>query len=69
MKRKWLAALLTAAMTAGVLSGCGGNGNAGTTTNETNTETPADSGENAEGGGVIRKKVLRMPESRQMLQM
>lgn len=68
MKRKWLAALLTAAMTAGVLSGCGGNGNAGTTTNETNTETPADSGENAEGGG-IRKKVLRMPESRQMLQM
>ena len=68
MKRKWLAALLTAAMTAGVLSGCGGNGNAGTTTDATNTETPADSGENAEGGG-IRTKLLRMPESRQMLQM
>lgn len=51
MKRKWLAALLTAAMTASVLSGCGGNGNAGTTTDTANTETPADSGENSEGGG------------------
>lgn len=71
MKRKWLAALLTAAMTAGVLTGCGGS-NAGTTDtgNTGSTEAPADNAENSEGG-VQRKRLLRQTAglNRQMRRM
>lgn len=54
MKRKWLAVLLTAAMTAGILSGCGGGGsNAGTTdTAATEAPTETDSQENSGGGNT-----------------
>ena len=54
MKRKWLAALLTAAMTASILSGCGGGGSSAGTTDTTGTETeaPADSQENSGGGNT-----------------
>ena len=53
MKRKWLAALLSVTMTAGLLAGCGG-GNAGST-NTTATQTPAaeaDSQEESGGGNT-----------------
>ena len=51
MKRKWLAALLSLTMTAGLLAGCGG-GNAGST-NTTATQTPAAEADSQEesGGG------------------
>ena len=64
MKRRWLAVLLTAAMTAGALSGCGGGSSAGTA-DTTGTEAPAESQENS--GGVIRRK-LRQTARRQQMQ-
>lgn len=50
MKRKWLAALLTLTMTAGLLSGCGGGGsNTGSTAGTDAPVAEADSQE--ESGG------------------
>ena len=46
MKRKAAAILLTAAMTASVLSGCGGNSSTGTA-DQAGTETPAASDDGA----------------------
>lgn len=67
MKRRWLAALLTVAMTAGVLSGCGGGSNNAGTTDTAATEAPADSQENS--GGVIRKRLrLRQKEKHRQMQ-
>lgn len=51
MKRKWLAALLTLTMTAGLLSGCGGGGsNAGSTAGTDAPAAEADSPEESGGG-------------------
>lgn len=66
MKRKWLAALLTLTMTAGLLSGCGGGGsNAGSTAGTDAPAAEADSPE--ESGGVIRKR-LTQKVKRQVIQ-
>lgn len=66
MKRKWLAALLTLTMTAGLLSGCGGGGsNAGSTAGTDTPAAEADSQE--ESGGVIRKR-LTQKVKRQVIQ-
>lgn len=52
MKRKWLAALLTLTMTAGLLSGCGGGGsNTGSTAGTDAPAAEADSQEESGGGG------------------
>lgn len=68
MKRKWLAALLALTMTAGLLAGCGGSGNAGST-NTTATDTPAaEADTQEESGGVIRKRLrLRQKAKRQLV--
>lgn len=51
MKRKWLAALLTLTMTAGLLSGCGGGGsNTGSTAGTDAPAAEADSPEESGGG-------------------
>ena len=53
MKRKWLAALLTLTMTAGLLSGCGGGGsNAGSTAGTDAPAAEADSPEESGGGNT-----------------
>lgn len=53
MKRKWLAALLTLTMTAGLLSGCGGGGsNAGSTAGTDAPAAEADSQEESGGGNT-----------------
>ena len=53
MKRKWLAALLTLTMTAGLLSGCGGGGsNAGSTAGTDAPAAEADSQEDSGGGNT-----------------
>ena len=54
MKRKWLAALLTLTMTAGLLSGCGGGGsNAGSTAGTDAPAAEADSQEESGGGNNL----------------
>ena len=66
MKRKWLAALLTLTMTAGLLSGCGGGGsNTGSTAGTDAPAAEADSQE--ESGGVIRKRLTQRVK-RQVIQ-
>ena len=53
MKRKWLAALLTLTMTAGLLSGCGGGGsNTGATAGTDAPAAEADSQEESGGGNT-----------------
>lgn len=53
MKRKWLAALLTLTMTAGLLSGCGGGGsNTGSTAGTDAPAAEADSQEESGGGNT-----------------
>lgn len=53
MKRKWLAALLTLTMTAGLLSGCGGGGsNTGSTAGTDAPAAEADSPEESGGGNT-----------------
>lgn len=53
MKRKWLAALLTLTMTAGLLSGCGdGGSNAGSTAGTDAPAAEADSQEESGGGNT-----------------
>lgn len=53
MKRKWLAALLTLTMTAGLLSGCGGGGsNTGSTAGTDAPVAEADSQEESGGGNT-----------------
>lgn len=66
MKRKWLAALLTLTMTAGLLSGCGGGGsNTGSTAGTDAPAAEADSQE--ESGGIIRKRLTQRVK-RQVIQ-
>lgn len=67
MKRKWLAALLSLTMTAGLLTGCGGSNNAGSTNtaNTNNQATEADSQE--ESGGVIQRVRLLQKEKLQQM--
>ena len=68
MKRKWLAALLSLTMTAGLLAGCGG-GNAGST-NTTATQTPAaEADSQEESGGVIRKRLTQKVKRQVIRQM
>lgn len=68
MKRKWLAALLTLTMTAGLLSGCGdGGSNAGSTAGTDAPAAEADSQE--ESGGVIRKRLTPKARRRVIRQM
>lgn len=68
MKRKWLAALLTLTMTAGLLSGCGGGGsNTGSTAGTDALAAEADSQE--ESGGVIRKRLTQKVKRQVIRQM
>lgn len=68
MKRKWLAALLTLTMTAGLLSGCGGGGsNTGSTAGTDAPVAEADSQE--ESGGVIRKRLTQKVKRQAIQQM
>lgn len=67
MKRKWLAALLSLTMTAGLLAGCGGGDNAGSA-NTANTESPAaEAGSEEESGGVIQRVRLLQKEKPQRM--
>ena len=66
MKNKWLAVLLSAAMTASLVMGCGGSGketsgSAGSSTEGTASESEESSAASADGEKVIRYATSSSP--------